>query len=315
MSSRREPGKYMEMIGNPPAEFHLLEVHNLTVAYRDRGQGERVAIHEVNLAIRPGEVLGLLGESGCGKSTLALALIGLLPESARILSGSISFQGRDLKSISERDWETIRGAEISLIQQDPSLALSPVRTIGKQVSDVVQAHRPWTRRECDKEALRFLRLVNLGEVPGIFSRYPSQLSGGQLQRVVIAQAIACGAPLVIADEPTSALDTIVRAEILDLLGELRKQQRLAILLISHEPEILGKLADRIVVMHEGRIIEEGDFKQLRDRPAMPFTQELMGAMRAPREEKPLGLRKSQLGHMEPVLVGATEGRYRGKSHR
>jgi ABC-type glutathione transport system ATPase component len=261
------------------AEAPLLEVRDLTVAYHDRARGEQIAISQLELAIRTGEVVGLLGESGCGKSTLALALLGLLPESARILSGTISFRGQNLEGIREADWEKIRGAEISLIEQDPSLALCPVLRIGKQVADVVQAHRKLKRRASNAEAMKLLERVHLHDTQRIVSSYPFELSGGQLQRVVIAQAIACNPSLIIADEPTSALDTIVRSEILGLLDELRREQHVAMLLISHEPEILVRWADRILVMHEGTIIEEGDFAELRKNPVMPFTRELIGAMR------------------------------------
>jgi ABC-type glutathione transport system ATPase component len=311
---RRAGGNDIEMSSDTWTEAPLLEVRGLTVAYQDRAQEEHIAIHEVELAIHPGEVLGVLGESGCGKTTLALALLGLLPESATIVCGSVFFQGREIAGLRDGDWETIRGAEISLVAQDPSLALCPVRRIGKQVADVVQAHRRWTRRECDEEAARLLKLVHLDEVDRIFSRYPSQLSGGQLQRVVIAQAIACGPQLMIADEPTSALDTIVRAEILDLLQELRLERKMAMLLISHEPEILGKLADRIVVMHEGGIIEAGDFEQLRHRARMPFTRELMGAMRAPRGEKLAGMGRAPSDETNSGWVSAAEGPTKEKTH-
>lgn len=266
---------------NAQPDNPLLEVCNLRIAYRARSGGEIPTVNDVSFCIRRGETVGLLGESGCGKSTIALSLLGLLPEENACQEGIIRFNGRELQNCSERQWEKLRGAEISLISQDPVLALSPVKRVGEQIADVLQAHRPWKRSRCHEEVEQLLHSVQLTDVRRIFSSFPFQLSGGQLQRIVIAQALACGPSLVIADEPTSALDSIIRAEILSLLLELKKTRNVAMLFISHEPEILALLADRILVMKEGRIIEEGTFAQLRHGPTHAFTRELLGAMRHP----------------------------------
>lgn len=240
-----------------------------------------VAVNGASFAIQHGETVGFLGESGCGKSTIALSLLGLLPPDTTIQEGVIRFNGRELQALNEREWENIRGAEIALIPQDPALALSPVKRVGEQLADVIQAHRPWKRSRCREEAEQLLHTVHLDDASRVLSSYPFQLSGGQLQRIVIAQALACEASLVIADEPTSALDSIVRAEILDLFQELKQQRSMTLLLISHEPEILARLADRILVMQKGRIIEDGDFIRLRDHPVHAFTKDLLAAMRRP----------------------------------
>ena len=263
------------------AETELLRVKNLRVAYLDRSGEANAAVDGVSFFIRRGETVGLLGESGCGKSTIALSLLGLLAQESTSQDGTIEFNGRELQNLPEKEWQKVRGAEIGLISQDPTLALSPVKRIGEQVADVYRAHKPWKRGRCLEEAERLLISVHLTDVPRIFSSYPFQLSGGQLQRIVIAQVIACEPSLVIADEPTSALDSIIRAEMLALFQELRGRNNTAFFFISHEPEILALLADRIMVMKEGRIIEEGTFVELRDRPANIFTRELIGAIRQP----------------------------------
>lgn len=265
---------------------HLLEVTNLKVKYRANFGGEAIAVNGVSFVIRRGETVGLLGESGCGKTTIALSLLGLLPSDSTTCEGGICFSGRKLQQLNEREWEKMRGAEIALIPQDPALALSPVKRVGEQLADILRAHRPWKRGRCREEAERILHSVHLESTRRIFTSYPFQLSGGQLQRVVIAQALACGPSLVVADEPTSALDPIVRTEILCLFQELKQQRDMALLLISHEPEILARLANRVLVMQQGAIVEEGEFAQLRDHPVHAFTRELLATMRRPGKAKP-----------------------------
>ena len=231
----------------------LLKVENLTVQYGPQGAPE---VANVSFAIAHGEVVGLAGGSGCGKTTLALSLLRLLPPSAKVVTGSIRFRGRELMAMSERQLEKIRGAGISMIPQEPGIALHPMLPAGEQVADVIQAHKPWSRQRCREEAVRMLLRVHLNSVGRIYAAYPHQLSGGQRQRVVIAQALACRPDLVIADEPTASLDARAQAGILTLLRELRERSGTAMLLISHSPTVLAKLADRVIVMHAGRIVED-----------------------------------------------------------
>lgn len=265
------------------AENPVLEIRDLRVAYTSRAGDPALAVNGVSFIVHPGETVGLLGESGCGKSTIAVSLLGLLPKRGSICDGIVRFKGRELQKLTEREWEKVRGAEIAMIPQDPALALSPVLRVGEQIADVVQAHRKWKRAKCREKAEQLLRSVHLDHVARIFSSYPFQLSGGQLQRIVIAQALSCEPSLLIADEPTSALDPIMRAEILSLFQELKQQRSLALLFISHEPEILALLADRILVMQGGTILEEGTFAELRDHPASTFTRDLLAAMRQPKK--------------------------------
>jgi ABC-type glutathione transport system ATPase component len=233
----------------------LLQVENLTVQYCPQGAPE---IDGVSFAIAPGEVVGLVGESGCGKTTLAFSLLRLLPSSARIASGSIRFRGQELTALSERQLEKIRGAKISMLFQEPGIALHPMLPVGEQIADVIRAHKAWSRRRCREEAKRMLAQVHLEDVARIYAACPHQLSGGQRQRVVIAQALACQPDLVIADEPTASLDSGAQAEILALLQELGEQSEMAMLLISHNPVTVARLADRVMVMHAGQIVERAD---------------------------------------------------------
>ena len=238
----------------------ILKVDNLTVQYCPQGAPE---IANVSFAIAHGEVVGLAGESGCGKTTLALSLLRLLPPSTRVVTGSIRFRGQELMALSERQLEAIRGAGISMVLQEPGIALHPMLPVGDQIANVVQAHMACSRQSCREEAKRMLARVHLEDVGRIYAAYPHQLSGGQRQRVVIAQALACQPDLVIADEPTASLDSRAQAEILALLRELRERSGTAMLLISHNPTMLAKMADRVMVMHTGRIVEQGDITAIR----------------------------------------------------
>jgi ABC-type dipeptide/oligopeptide/nickel transport system ATPase component len=256
------------------ADRSLLQVRDLTIYHRERNGTERPALAGVSFDLNPGETLGLLGESGCGKTTLALALVGLLPDSARVTSGSIRLEGCEILHAHERELRKIRGTQVSLIFQEPETTLNPVLRAGDQVAEVVRAHTGWKRRRCRLEAEAALEKVRLSDA-GIYDAYPHQLSGGQRQRVVIAQALARKPALLIADEPTSALDNTIQAEILRLLKELKERFRLAILFITHNPDLLAGFSDRVLVMYAGRIVEEGAFAQVRWAPRHPYTQGLL----------------------------------------
>jgi len=253
----------------------LLRVQDLNVSYRGAGSSQHHAVENVGFEIAEGEVVGLMGESGCGKSSIALALLGLLSEQQAHVSGSIQFRGEELLSKDRGSLRALRGAGISLVFQEPELALSPVMKVRDQVAEVIHAHNDWNWRRCRAAAEVALARVGLADSPRIFSAYPHQLSGGQRQRVVLAQALACNPALLIADEPAASLDARSQSEILALLRELQREMRIAILLISHAPEVQASLADRLMVMAHGRIVEQGSFAQLYRKPSHPCTRAML----------------------------------------
>ena len=238
------------------------------------------ALDDVNLEIRAGEVLGILGESGCGKSTLANAVLKLLPRHARVKGGGILFHGRDLLRLTEPELRDIRGREISLVPQDPALSLNPVITVGTQIGEVLRAHLQTTAKERRDRVHELLREVGFDQPAAICNAYPHQLSGGQRQRIVIAQALACQPALIIADEPTSKLDPQLCAEIVDLLSRMRASHGTALLVISHDPALVAALADRVALMYSGQIVEDGKCSEILRRPFHPYTQGLVQIARS-----------------------------------
>jgi peptide/nickel transport system ATP-binding protein len=251
----------------------FLSVQRLTVKYGgDRQQS--AALSDVNFDLVPGEIVGILGESGSGKSTLALSLLGLLPAKASV-AGSIQFQDKDLLLLNESSWRTVRGAKISMIFQEPGLALSPVMRVGEQISEVIRAHRPGSRKIRKQECEELLNQVHLFDVDRIYKAYPHQLSGGQLHRVAIAQALACCPGIVIADEATRSLDVTVQSEVMDVLREVNRKFGTALIFITHNPALLAGFADRVIVMYAGRIVEDGPVAQVFRRPLHPYTKGLL----------------------------------------
>jgi peptide/nickel transport system ATP-binding protein len=272
----------------------LVQVRNLTIQL---GSTSAAVVDQVSFDIGPGETVALLGESGCGKTTLALALTRLLPQTARAVSGSIRFRGRDLLQIDECELQKVRGAEISTIFQEPGTALNPVMRVGDQIIEVLRAHTKRTHRRCREEAESLLRQVLLSD-PHIYSAFPHQLSKGECQRVVIAQALACKPAFLIADEPTSALDNTTQAQLLALLKEMKDRLRLALLFITHNPLLLAGIADRVLIMYAGRIVEEGRLAQLLRQPRHPYTKGLLRSI-PPLSEKQAHVRRASL----PTIPG------------
>ncbi len=256
----------------------LLTVDNLTTVF-DLPTGLFRAVDEVSFDIHPGETVGLVGESGCGKSLTALSIMRLVRPPGRIAGGRVEFGGRDLLTLDQRAMRAVRGARIAMIFQEPAAALNPVFTVGDQIADALRVHGRGGRREAKARAIELLEEVHIAQPAARANDYPHQLSGGMQQRVLIAMAIACQPALVIADEPTTALDVTVQARILDLLREMRSLYGLSLLLIAHDLAVVAQMADRVLVMYSGRIVERGPVQSVFGNPQHPYTRGLLSAER------------------------------------
>jgi oligopeptide/dipeptide ABC transporter ATP-binding protein len=280
---------------------HVLEVRDLCVAYGGRGgAGVWRALDRVSFGVRRGEILGVLGESGSGKSTLASALLRLLPANGRITSGEILLEGSDMLRMDPVELRRVRGSGVSIVFQEPSLALHPTIRIGEQVGEVLRAHGASDKRDREERAREILARVFPRDVARMFSSYPHQLSGGQQQRVLIAQAIACDPALVIADEPTASLDPTTQREILTLFQSLRDRFGIAFVFITHNPALLAGFADRVLVLYAGKITELGPAQAVLFSPQHPYTQALLRCLPIVDESGTVGCRKELL----PVIAGA-----------
>ena len=268
----------------------VLEVRDLAVRYAADGQAGPAAVEGVSFDLDAGQVLGVAGASGSGKTTLALSLAGLLPDSARVLGGRVRFRGRDLLGLPESALQPLRGAELAVVFQEPGLSLNPVLPVGEQIAEVIRAHRRWDRERCRAKALASMSRVGLPAPDRLYAAFPHELSHGQRQRVTIAQAVCCEPVLLVADEPTSGLDSTTRAEILGLLAELRDRMGLALLLVSHDLGTLAALADRLLVLYAGRVVEAGPLLEVFRRPRHPHTRELLSAIPRPGTRQGLGVR-------------------------
>jgi oligopeptide/dipeptide ABC transporter ATP-binding protein len=256
----------------------LLEIEGLTVAFRRTGGGEVAVVEELSLALAPGEILGLVGESGCGKSVTARSILRLLPSPpARILAGSIRFAGQEVLALNAAALRALRGGSVAMVFQEPMTSLNPTLSIGFQIDEALRLHGMASRRQRRERVQELLRLVGIGAADWRLAQYPFELSGGLRQRVMIAIALANGPRLLIADEPTTALDVTIQAQILELLGQLRRELGMAILLISHDLQMVAEFCDRVAVMYAGRIVEEAPAQQLFEQPRHPYTAGLLAA--------------------------------------
>jgi len=255
----------------------LLSVDRLTTVF-DTPAGIVPVVTEVSFHVNSGETLCLVGESGSGKSITALSIIGLLPPRARITSGRVVFDGRNLVELSETAMQGVRGAKIGFVFQEAMTALNPVFTIGSQLEETLGVHGLAKGREARSKAIEWLRAVGVPDPERRVREYPHQLSGGLRQRALIALALACKPALLIADEPTTALDATVQAQVLELLRDFRQRLGLAMLLISHDLGVVAGMADRVAVMYGGRIVEEAPVRDLFHQPKHPYTRELLAAV-------------------------------------
>ncbi len=256
----------------------LLEIEDLRTWFFT-SDGVVRAVDGVSYSVAPGETLAVVGESGCGKSVTAMSVLRLLPSPpARIVSGAIRFEGRDLLTTSEAEMRKIRGNEISMIFQEPMTSLNPVLTVGHQIAETLELHQGMSAADAQARAVEMLELVRIPEAKRRAQEYPHQLSGGMRQRVMIAMALACKPKLLIADEPTTALDVTIQAQILELMLELKEQVGAAIVLITHDLGVVAETAQRVVVMYAGRKVEEATVADLFARPLHPYTRGLMGSI-------------------------------------
>jgi len=259
----------------------LLDVRNLSTHFFTR-QGRLQAVDGVSFGIEAGETLALVGESGCGKSVTAASIMRLVPDPpGRIVGGEISFQGRDLLKLAEKDMRAVRGNRIGMIFQQPMTSLNPVFTIGGQIAEVVREHRKVSRSAARRRAVELLDLVRIPDPDRKAREYPHRLSGGMRQRVMIAIALACEPALLIADEPTTALDVTTQAQILDLLDDLKQRLGMAMLLITHDLGVVAQTAHRVLIMYAGRVVEEATAEDLFRTQLHPYTRGLLQSLPTP----------------------------------
>lgn len=256
------------------ATVPVLELEDVTIRYRTT-EGDRTVVEGVSFQINPGEVVALVGESGSGKTTTAQAVIGLLSENGHLTRGAIRLNGTDISRWSQKQLDGIRGARISLIPQDPTSSLNPVKTIGAQVDEILRLHQRASRRVIRQQTLALLARVGLTQPELRAQQYPYQLSGGMKQRVLIAIAIALKPALIIADEPTSALDVTVQKRVLDLLDELRRESGTAVLFVTHDLGVAAERADRLLVFQRGHVQEQGPIKEVLQSPRSQYTRALL----------------------------------------
>src|SRR5690625_1595858 len=263
----------------------ILTIEDLRIQFQS-GKETVQPIRGVNFSLKKGETLGVVGESGSGKSVTSLAIMGLLPpKTSKISTGKIVYDGKDLTTLKEREYQKIRGNDISMIFQEPMTSLNPVFTIGEQLSEPLRQHKKMSKNEINEAIIAVLKQVGIPRAEQIINEYPHQLSGGMRQRVMISMALLCQPKLMIADEPTTALDVTIQAQILDLMKEIREKNDMSLLLITHDLGVVAEMCDRVVVMYAGEVVEMAETKELFDDPRHPYTQGLIRSLPAKNERK------------------------------
>lgn len=261
----------------------LIEVKNLsTYFFTDKGVVK--AVDDCSFVIKEGETLGIVGESGCGKSVTAMSILNLIEKPGRIVKGSIIFNGKELVGMENKKLRMIRGNEISMVFQEPMTSLNPVFKIGDQIIEALKLHRKMNRAEAHQKAVEMLALVGIPRPERVVDDYPHQLSGGMRQRAMIAMALACSPKLLIADEPTTALDVTIQAQILSLMNDLKEKTNTAIMLITHDLGVIAQMADNVLVMYSGKVVESAPAKELFENPKHPYTVGLLKSIPSLDEE-------------------------------
>ncbi len=256
---------------------HLLNVKNLSIEFKRR-DGKILAVRDVSFDVFPNETIAIIGESGCGKSALAKSILGLLPENAKISSGSISYNDENLLNLNEPYLRSIRGKEIGMVFQDPFLSLNPTMKIGHQICEALFAHKICSVKYAKSVCYKILNEVKIKNPKIVFDMYPHQLSGGMKQRILIAIAVVCKPKLLIADEPTTALDVTVQTQILKLLKDLQRYYKMSMLLITHDMTVVADICDKMIVMYAGEVVEIGETKEIINSPKHPYTRMLLDSV-------------------------------------
>lgn len=255
----------------------LLEVDNLKVRFKT-DNGYVSTVNGVSFKVEQGETLAIVGESGSGKSVTSLALMGILPANGEIYDGRITFEDKDLRNLSKKEYRKMRGNDIAMIFQEPMTALNPVFSIGYQIRETLILHNNMTKEQANKKGIEMLETVGIPDAEKVMGRFPHQLSGGMRQRVMIAMALSCNPKLLIADEPTTALDVTIQAQILTLMRNLKGDSNTSIMIITHDLGVVAELADRVIVMYAGEVVEEAPIYELFERPLHPYTRGLISSI-------------------------------------
>ncbi|OUB65170.1 peptide ABC transporter ATP-binding protein [Bacillus thuringiensis serovar zhaodongensis] len=280
----------------------VVELKDLQTHFQTE-EGTVKAVNHVSFAVREGETVCVVGESGCGKSVTALSIMGLIAESGSVVGGDILYEGKSLLGMKEKELRSLRGNDIAMIFQEPMTSLNPVFTVGEQIVETLREHELLSKNEAYKKAIELIRKVGIARADEIVHSYPHELSGGMLQRIMIAVALSCNPKLLIADEPTTALDVTIQAQILDLLRQVKEEFKTSILLITHDLGVVAEMADYVVVMYGGKVIEEAPVLEIFQNPKHPYTKGLL-------KSKPvMGKRIDKLYYIPgqvPNLVGLGE---------
>ncbi|OXM85462.1 ABC transporter ATP-binding protein [Paenibacillus rigui] len=263
---------------------NLLEVRELRTHFKTE-EGIIPSVNGTSFSVQPGETLAIVGESGSGKSVTSLSIMGLIAPPGKVVGGEVRFEGRDLLKLSSKEMRKLRGNEISMIFQEPMTSLNPVFTIGNQIGEMFRVHQGLDKQKAKQKSIEMLERVGIPNAAKVADSFPHQLSGGMRQRVMIAMALACRPKLLIADEPTTALDVTIQAQILELIATLSKEENTGVILITHDLAVVAEMADRVVVMYAGEIVEQASVYDLFQRPGHPYTVGLLGSLPKMNEQK------------------------------